>query len=120
MVAFALMVHRCIAVAEQLEAEGISVEVIDPRTVSPLDVDTILNSVHKTGRLLVVDEAPAPCGLGGDVVSAVADRGFDDLDAPIRRINGLFAPTPFSPPLEAELVPQEADIAQAIRDLIAQ
>jgi len=119
-VAFALMVHRCIAVAEQLEAEGISVEVIDPRTVSPLDVDTILNSVHKTGRLLVVDEAPAPCGLGGDVVSAVADRGFDDLDAPIRRINGLFAPTPYSPPLEAEVVPQEADIAQAIRDLIAQ
>ena len=119
-VAFALMVHRCLAVAQQLESEGISVEVVDPRTVSPLDVDTILNSVHKTGRLLVVDEAPAPCGLGGDVVSAVADQGFDDLDAPIRRLNGLFAPTPYSPPLEAEVVPQEADIAQAIRDVIAQ
>jgi len=119
-VAFAFMVQRCLAVASQLEAAGISVEVVDPRTVSPLDVETILESVSKTGRLLVVDEAVATASIAGDVVSAVADRGFDDLDAPIRRLNGLFAPTPYSPPLEAMVVPQEADIAQAIRNLIAQ
>ena len=95
-------------------------EVVDPRTVSPLDVETILESVSKTGRLLVVDEAVATASIAGDVVSAVADRGFDDLDAPIRRLNGLFAPTPYSPPLEAMVVPQEADISQAIRNLIAQ
>src|SRR5262249_3177092 len=87
-VALALMVHKTLQACEQLAKEGISVEVIDPRTVAPLDVDTIAASVHKTGRLLIVDEAFAPCGIGAEIAAQLADRGFDDLDAPIRRLNG--------------------------------
>ena len=117
-VAIALMVQRSLAAAEQLAKEGISVEVIDPRTVSPLDTDTILASVKKTGRLLIVDEAFSPCSLGAEIAARVADTGFDDLDAPIRRINGAFAPTPYSPPLEKAMIPHVEDIARAIRDLV--
>ena len=116
-VAIALMVQRSLAAAEQLANEGISVEVIDPRTVSPLDTDTILASVKKTGRLLIVDEAFSPCSLGAEIAARVADTGFDDLDAPIRRINGAFAPTPYSPPLEKAMIPHVEDIARAIREL---
>jgi 2-oxoisovalerate dehydrogenase E1 component len=116
-VAIALMVHRSVAAAEQLAKEGISVEVIDPRTVSPLDTDTILGSVNRTGRLLIVDEAFAPCGFAAEIAARVMDAGFDDLDAPIRRLNGAFAPTPYSPPLEKAVTPQVEDIARAIREL---
>ncbi len=93
---------------------------IDPRTVSPLDVETILASVAKTGRLLIVDETFAPFGLGAEIAAQIADKGFDHLDAPIRRLNGVFAPTPYSPCLEAAVVPSQAAIAQAIRNLVAE
>lgn len=117
-VALALMVSKSLAAAEQLAHEGISVEIIDPRTVSPLDIETILTSVAKTGRLLIVDEAFAPCSLGAEIAARVVDTGFDDLDAPIRRLNGAFAPTPYSPSLEKAMTPHVDDIAQAIRDLL--
>ncbi len=117
-VALALMVRRTLEACERLAAEGVSVEVIDPRTVSPLDGETILRSVGKTGRLLVVDEAFAPFGLGAEVAALVADAGFDDLDAPIRRLHGAFTPTPYSPPLERAVVPQAEDIERAIRALL--
>ncbi len=117
-VAIALMTERTLAAAKQLAEEGISVEVIDPRTVSPLDTAAILASVRKTGRLLVVDEAFAPFGIGAEIVAQVADAGFNDLDAPIRRLNGAFAPTPYSPTLEAAVQPGVAAIAAAIRALI--
>ncbi|MEO6436066.1 MAG: alpha-ketoacid dehydrogenase subunit beta, partial [Tepidisphaeraceae bacterium] len=117
-VALALMVQRSLAAAELIAKDGISVEVIDPRTVSPLDTDTILASVKRTGRLLIVDEAFGPCSLGAEIAARVADAGFDDLDAPIRRLNGAFAPTPYSPPLEKAVTPQVDDIVRAIRDLI--
>ena len=117
-VALGFLVQRCLAAAEQLAAEGISVEVIDPRTVSPLDTDTIIASVKKTGALLIVDEAFAPCGIGAEVAARVAELAFDDLDAPIRRLNGAFAPTPYSPPLEKAVIPQVDDIVQAIRGLV--
>ncbi len=116
-VALARMVHLTLSVCDELEKEGISVEVVDPRTVLPLDIDTILQSVKKTGRLLVVDEGFAPCGFATDVAAQVADRGFNDLDAPIKRINGAFTPTPYSPPLEKAVVPQPEAIAAAIREL---
>jgi len=119
-VALALMVSRTQAAAEQLAREGISVEIIDPRTVAPLDTATILASVRKTGRLLIVDEAFAPCSLGAEIAAAVADAGFDDLDAPIRRLNGRFAPTPYSPPLEKAMIPHVDDILEAIRQLLAE
>jgi 2-oxoisovalerate dehydrogenase E1 component len=117
-VALAHMLHKSLQAATKLEAEGISVEVIDPRTVSPLDSDTILDSVHKTGRLLIVDEAFAPYGFGAEVSARVAEDGFDDLDAPIRRLNGAFAPTPYSPPLEGAVVPNVDAIVAAIRSLV--
>jgi 2-oxoisovalerate dehydrogenase E1 component len=116
-VAIALMVQRSMAAADQLVKEGISVEVIDPRTVSPLDTETILASVRKTSRLLIVDEPFAPCGLGAEIAARVADAGFDDLDAPIRRLNGAFCPTPYSPTLEKAVTPQVEDIVRAVRDL---
>ena len=119
-VALAHMVHKSLAAAFELEAEGISVEVIDPRTVQPLDIKTIGHSVRKTGRLLIVDEPPAPMGFAAEIAAAMADVAFDDLDAPIRRINGVFAPTPYSPKLEAAVVPQTADIVAAIRRLHAE
>ena len=119
-VAIALMVQRSLAAAELLAKEGISVEVIDPRTVSPLDTGTILSSVKKTGRLLIVDEAFSPCSLGAEIAAQVADTGFDDLDAPIRRLNGAFAPTPYSPPLERAVMPQVDDVVAAIRDLLSE
>jgi 2-oxoisovalerate dehydrogenase E1 component len=119
-VALALMVHKTLQACRELAAENIAVELIDPRTVAPLDIATILQSVHKTGRLLIVDEAFAPYGIGAEIAAQVADRGFDDLDAPIRRLNGAHAPTPYSPPLEAAVVPNPGTIAQAIRDLLAE
>ena len=93
-------------------------EVLDPRTVSPLDTFAILASVRKTGRLLVVDESFGPCGLASEIAAQVADAGFDDLDAPIRRLHGAFAPTPYSPTLEAPMIPNAGAIGAAIRELV--
>ena len=117
-VALALMVHKTLEAAATLEAEGISAEIIDPRTVSPLDVDTILKSVAKTGRLLIVDEAFGPCSVASEIAAQIVDVGFDELDAPIKRLNGAFTPTPYAPTLENEVVPQVKDIERAVRELM--
>ena len=119
-VALSVMVKRALDAAEQLAGEGISIEVIDPRCVAPLDIDTILASVHKTGRLLVIDETFGPCGIGAEIAAQVTDRGFDDLDAPIRRLNGAHAPTPYSPTLERAIVPDGEAILRSVRDLLAE
>jgi 2-oxoisovalerate dehydrogenase E1 component len=116
-VALAKMVHEVLKARETLEREGISVELIDPRTIAPLDFETIHKSVRKTGRLLIVDEDFGPFGVGAEIAARMADVGFDDLDAPIRRINGVHTPTPYSPPLEAAVIPNVESIARAIRDL---
>jgi 2-oxoisovalerate dehydrogenase E1 component len=120
LVGIAFMVRQALAAAEQLAKEGISVEVIDPRTLAPLDIDTILASVHKTGRLLVVDEDFAPCGVASEIAMQVMERGFDDLDAPVKRLNGLFCPAPYSPALAENIVPNPNAIIQAVRDLMAE
>ena len=117
-VALARMVHLALSICDELEKSGISVEVVDPRTVVPLDVETILASVKKTGRLLIVDEPPASCGFAGEIAAQVAAHGFDDLDAPIRRLTGAFTPTPYSPSLEAVVVPDAKAIATAVRQLV--
>jgi 2-oxoisovalerate dehydrogenase E1 component len=117
-VAIAVMVQRVLAAARQLTEEGYSIEVIDPRTVSPLDTTTILASVKKTGRLLIVEEVFAPCSLAAEIAAQVADSGFDSLDAPVKRLNGAFAPTPYSPVLEKAVIPNVESIAEAIRSLI--
>jgi 2-oxoisovalerate dehydrogenase E1 component len=119
-VALALMVHHAVEAAEQLAEDGVSVEIVDPRTVSPLDTETILASVAKTGRLLIVDEAFGPCSVASEIAARIADAGFDELDAPIKRLNGAFTPTPYAPTLEAAIVPQVADVANAILDLLAE
>ncbi|MBI2942369.1 MAG: alpha-ketoacid dehydrogenase subunit beta [Chloroflexi bacterium] len=116
-VAIAAMVNQVLEAAEVLAPEGISVEVVDPRTLAPLDLETILQSIRKTGRLVIVDEAFGPCGIGAEIAAQVAERGFDYLDAPVRRLNGAHAPTPYSPPLEAAIVPNSDAIAKAIREL---
>ncbi len=116
----AYMVREALKAADQLEAEGISAEVIDPRTLAPLDLETILASVHKTGRLLVVDEDYAPCGVASEIATQVMEQGFDDLDAPVRRLNGAFIPAPYSQVFAPGLVPDAASIAQSVRDLLAE
>ena len=119
-VALALMRHHAEKAAAKLADENVSVEIIDPRTVSPLDLETILQSVHKTGRLLVVDEVFAPCSVASEIAARVADAGFDDLDAPIKCLNGAFTPTPYSPTLEKAIVPGVEDVEGAIRNLLAE
>ncbi|RIK79843.1 MAG: dehydrogenase [Planctomycetota bacterium] len=119
-VALAQMVRKASAAAEVVASQGISVELIDPRTVAPLDVTTILESVAKTGRLLIVDETFGPFGLGAEIAAQAADQGFDDLDAPIKRLNGKHAPTPYSPVLENNNVPHADEIAEAIVGLMAE
>jgi 2-oxoisovalerate dehydrogenase E1 component len=117
-VALSMMVAHAVKAAETLAGEGISVEIVDPRTVSPLDTESILRSVARTGRLLIVDEAFGPCGFTSEIAAQVADAGFDDLDAPIRRLHGAHAPTPYAPPLERAVVPDVAQVVAAIRDLV--
>ena len=119
-VALAAMVPKALKACDLLQREGISVEIIDPRTVAPLDIGTILASVHKTGRLLILDETFGPCGIGAEIAARVGDEGFDELDAPIRRLNGAHAPTPYSPPLEQAVIPSDGDVLKAIRDLLAE
>lgn len=119
-VALGPMVLKTLGVCDRLAADGISVEVVDPRCLAPLDMNTILTSLHKTGRLLVVDEAFGPCGVGAEIAARVMEAAFDDLDAPVRRLNGVHAPTPYSPPLESAVVPSAEQIAQAVRDLAAE
>jgi 2-oxoisovalerate dehydrogenase E1 component len=119
-VGVAYMVREALKAADELAAEGISAEVIDPRTLAPLDLETILASVHKTGRLLVVDEDYAPCGAASEIATQVMEQGFDDLDAPVRRLNGASIPAPYSQVFAPGLVPDAAGIAQSARDLLAE
>lgn len=119
-VAIAGMLARTLKACEELERDGVSVEVIDPRTLAPLDMETIVESLKKTGRLLVVDETYAPCGIGAEIAARVMEEAFDQLDAPVRRLNGLHVPTPYSPPLENAVVPQVADVVRAIRELLSE
>ena len=113
-VALAGMVRRSLAVAENLEEEGISVEVVDPRTIVPLDKETILKSVEKTGRLVVVDPAHKSCSVASEISSMVAQDGFWTLQAPIQRVASLDCHFPFSPALEELVFPNEEKITEAI------
>jgi acetoin:2,6-dichlorophenolindophenol oxidoreductase subunit beta len=117
-VAISRMVHQALAAADALSAEGIEAEVIDPRTLSPLDDETILSSVAKTHRLLIVDEDNPCCSAATDIAAIVADKGFDTLDAPIKRITAPHTPVPFSPPLEQFYVPSPDRIAEAVREIV--
>lgn len=118
-VATAIMVNRSLEAAAELEKEGISVEVIDPRTLVPLDEETIIKSVSKTGKLIVVHEAVKRGGYGGEIASMIAEsEAFDYLDAPIKRLGGVEAPIPYNPELEKLAVPQVPDIVNAVKETL--
>jgi pyruvate dehydrogenase E1 component beta subunit len=112
------MVRVAFAAAEQLEADGISAEIVDPRTLSPLDEDTIVRSAEKTGRAIVVDEGHNRYGVTAEIASVIADRAFWSLDAPVKRLGALDVPVPFSPPLEDVTVPTPDLVAHTARELV--
>ncbi len=114
-VATSLMVHRALAAAEQLQKEGISVEVIDPRSLQPLDEETMVASACKTGRVVIAHEAPAPYGAGAEIATVINRGAFGYLDMPIERVTMPFVPVPFSPPLEDYVIPKEDQIVAAVR-----
>jgi pyruvate/2-oxoglutarate/acetoin dehydrogenase E1 component len=117
-IAYSIMVPRALEAAEQLSAEGIEIEVVDPRTLKPLDTEAIVRSVSKTGRVLIVHEAPVTGGVGAELAATIAgSEAFDYLDAPIRRLAGRNVPIPYNRTLEAAAVPQVKDIVFAARAL---
>jgi pyruvate/2-oxoglutarate/acetoin dehydrogenase E1 component len=117
-VAMAWMVHVALAAAAKLNSEGISVEVVDPRTLVPLDKETILESVKRTGRLVVISEEPKTGSSAAQIAAMVAEEGFDSLDAPIRVIGCPDTPVPFSPVLEKYYVPDEARLMKVIKEIV--
>lgn len=117
-VATAAMVHKSLEVAENLEKDGISVEVVDPRTIVPLDVDTIINSIKKTGKLVVVDEGYPRCGFATDVAALAVNKAFDSLKAPVKIVTPPATPVPFSPVLESEWIPSTEKIEKAVREIL--
>ena len=117
-VATGALVRDALDAAEDLAGRGVSVEVVDPRTLSPLDMGPILASVEKTGRVVVAQEAVTFCGLGAEIAAQIADQGFDFLDAPIKRVGAPFSPVPFSPVLEAAWLPGKAQIIAAIGEIV--
>lgn len=116
-VATGIMVHRALEAAEQLASSGINVEVIDPRTLVPLDEELIINSVKKTGKLLVVHEAVKRSGFGAEIASIIAEKAFTYLKAPIKRLGGLAVPMPCNKALEKAATPQVEQIAEAAQNL---
>jgi pyruvate dehydrogenase E1 component beta subunit len=116
-VAWSWMIHKALAAAEELEKKGISAEIVDPRTLVPLDKDAILKSVAKTGKLLIVHEEVKTSGFGGEIAALVAEEGFDYLDAPIKRVTAPDTPIPFNPILENAFIPSEEKIIKAVEEL---
>ena len=111
--------QRSLEAAEALAAEGIEAEIVDLRTIMPLDIDTIVESVRKTHRLLVVDEAWAMCGMGGEIAQSINELAYDELDAPAGRIHTLPTSHPFAPVLERAMLVDASRIIVAVRDVIA-
>jgi 2-oxoisovalerate dehydrogenase E1 component len=114
-VSFSRMVHEAVAAAETLAAEGIEAEVIDLRTVAPLDRETVLASLARTGRLVIAHEAVLDFGIGAELAALAAGEGFWHLDAPVARVGAAFTPAPYAPSLEQAWLPDRADVAEAIR-----
>ena len=119
LVAYGYMVSLSLAAAEKLAGEGIAVELVDLRTLDPLDEDAVLQSVAKTRHLVIVQETWPHCSISSEVAAVVAEKGFDSLDAPIIRVTGKNVPIPFSRPLEDHVLPQVEDIVSAVRNVLA-
>lgn len=118
-IAYAAMAHEALGAAEVLEREGWSVEVLDLRSLKPLDTQAILRSVEKTGKVLIAHEANLTCGVGGEVAALIAQHAFQHLDGPVVRVAAPDTPVPYSPPLEDAYRPNAAKIAAAARELLA-
>jgi acetoin:2,6-dichlorophenolindophenol oxidoreductase subunit beta len=118
-IATSYMVQRCLKVADQLAKETIEVELVDPRTLVPFDLATILSSVEKTGRVVIVDETHRSCGVAAEIAARIAEAAFDKLRTPLRRVSTMDVPVPYSPPLEDYIGPSEARITDAIRAAVA-
>jgi pyruvate/2-oxoglutarate/acetoin dehydrogenase E1 component len=117
-VATLYMVHEALRAAEALEKEGTSVEVIDPRTLTPLDKKTIIESVKKTGRLVIVSEDCKTAGVSSEISAMISEEVIDYLDAPVKRVTAPDTPIPFSPPLERYVIPNEQHIIKAVKEII--
>ena len=117
-VAIALMVHRALAAADKLQEKGISIEIIDPRSLVPLDKQAIIDSVKKTGKLVIMDEEPKTASAAAEISAIVAEEAFDFLDAPIKRVCAPDTPIPFSPVLEKFWMPDEEDLIKAITEIM--
>lgn len=117
-VATLYMVHRALAAAEELDRQGIKAEVIDPRTLVPLDKQAIINSVKKTGRIVLVTEDCKTAGVSAEIAAVVSEDALDYLDAPIKRVAEPDTPIPFSPPLEQFVIPNEKSIIKAVKEIV--
>jgi 2-oxoisovalerate dehydrogenase E1 component beta subunit len=111
------MVYTADEAAQQLENDGVSVEILDLRTVMPWDKQAVLESVRKTSKVLVLHEDTHTGGFGAEIAATIAEEAFEDLDAPLRRVTAPDCPVPFSPPLEKAFIPQVDDVVQGLRDL---
>ena len=117
-IAIGYMVSQALKAAKALEEDGISAEVIDPRSLIPLDEETILSSVAKTHNVLVVDEGHLRCGAAAEISAVIADKGFDSLDAPVKRLAAPDVPIPFSPPMEKFVLPNDKKIAATVKEML--
>ena len=117
-ITWSAMVQKALAAAETLDKEGVSAEVLDLRTISPLDKEAILKSVEKTGRAIILHEATLTGGVGGEIAAIIADEGFDYLNAPIKRVAAPDCPIPFSPVLEQAWVPNEEKVIAAVKQVV--
>jgi 2-oxoisovalerate dehydrogenase E1 component len=118
-ISYGWMLHKCLEAADAVGPDGIAVDVVDLRTLAPLDRDAILGSVRKTGKALIVHEASRTGGIGGEIAALIAEEAFESLDGPVVRLASEDAPVPHNPGLEAAFQPAAAEIAAAIRRLAA-
>jgi pyruvate dehydrogenase E1 component beta subunit len=116
-VARSVMVPVALKAAEELEKQGISVEVVDPRTIRPLDIETILKSVRKTNRVVVAEESHPFCGVGAEISAEISEKAFDYLDAPVKRVSGADAPMPYAKNLEKLAIPDVKQLIDAVREV---
>jgi len=119
-IATMMMVHKALRVAEDLAKMGISIEIVDPRTLVPFDKETVVNSVKKTGRVVVASEDAKTGGVAAEISSIIMEEAFDYLDAPVKRVSALDLPVPYAPALESTVVPQERHIREAVIELTGQ
>ncbi|HQG44402.1 MAG TPA: transketolase C-terminal domain-containing protein, partial [bacterium] len=117
-ITYGAMLHAALEAADGLAAEGIEVTILDLRSLQPLDIEAILESVRRTNRVVIVHEANLTGGIGGEIAALISEYAFEELDAPIKRVAGLDTPTPYAPVMEEYWRPNAAKIARAVHDVV--